>query len=149
MTDPTSTIIEVNGVKLEVDLRTARRIDTLVIGSRVKVLIKESYSKTCKVLPGVVVAFEPFQELPTIVIAYLETDWQSAGVKFIAFNKQTENTEVIASIDGDGLSIEKTDVVNRMTRDIAKSEDELAEKRRRLDYFLSHFGSYFRESADA
>lgn len=51
------TIIEVNGVKLEVDLRTARRIDEIRIGDRVKVLIK-GYSDY-KVHAGTVIGFEP------------------------------------------------------------------------------------------
>lgn len=33
-------IIEVNGVKLEVDLRNARRVDEFRVGSPVKVLVK-------------------------------------------------------------------------------------------------------------
>jgi hypothetical protein len=35
------TIIEVSGVKLEVDLRQARRIEEIRIGDRVKVLTKD------------------------------------------------------------------------------------------------------------
>ena len=33
--------IEINGVKLEIDLRTAKRVDTFKIGDNVKVLKKE------------------------------------------------------------------------------------------------------------
>ena len=70
-------IVEVNGIKLEVDLRTAKRIDQLTdqltIGSRVKCLVKQ-YSDF-KTVPGVVVGFEPFEKLPTIVVAYLDTDY--------------------------------------------------------------------------
>ena len=61
--DKQTTIIEVNGIKLEVDLRTAKRVDQLRVGDRVKVLNKayDGY----EVLPGTVVCFEPFEKLPT------------------------------------------------------------------------------------
>ena len=34
-------IVEIDGVKIEVDLRTAKRIDTFRVGDNVKVLCKE------------------------------------------------------------------------------------------------------------
>ena len=57
------TIIEVNGVKLEVDMRTARRIEEIRIGSPVKLLTKVTYGGN-KVHPGIVISFEPFKDLP-------------------------------------------------------------------------------------
>ena len=75
MTNENKTVIEVNGVKLEVDLRQAVRIDTLGVGDRVKVMVK-IYSDY-KVYAGVVVGFEPFKELPTIIIAYLDTQYKT------------------------------------------------------------------------
>ena len=44
MSEDQKRIIEVNGVKLEVDMRYARKIEELRVGSRVKVLIK-NYSR--------------------------------------------------------------------------------------------------------
>jgi hypothetical protein len=41
MSEETKRVIEINGVKMEVDMRYAKRVDELRIGSRVKVLIKE------------------------------------------------------------------------------------------------------------
>ena len=35
------TMVEIDGVKMEVDLRTARRIDTFAVGDNVKVLCKD------------------------------------------------------------------------------------------------------------
>ena len=40
-------IIEVNGIKMEVDLRNAKRIDQFKVGDSVKVLVK-SYSEKTK-----------------------------------------------------------------------------------------------------
>jgi hypothetical protein len=67
--DKQTTIIEIGGVKLEVDLRSAKRIDELKIGSRVKCLQKPSYGEM-KTLPGVIVGFEPFPSLPTGVFRW-------------------------------------------------------------------------------
>ena len=72
MSEQEKTIIEVGGVKLEVDMRYARRVDTLRVGDRVKCLVKK-YGNTHETYPGVVVGFEPFPSLPSIVVAYLDT----------------------------------------------------------------------------
>ena len=97
---------------MEVDLRQARRIDTLQVGDRVKVLVKQYYDY--KVHAGTVIGFEPFKELPTIIIAYLETSYSSVGVKFLYFNAQTKETEVIKSIDDDQLDIDKSGVIGQL-----------------------------------
>jgi hypothetical protein len=86
-------VIEINGIKMEIDLRTAKRIDNLKVGDRVKVLIKEYTSY--KVHPGTIIGFEPFEKLPTIIIAYMETTYSSASVKFLYYNAKTEDTEVV------------------------------------------------------
>lgn len=49
----TKRIIEINGVKLEIDTREAVSIDTVKVGDPVKVLIKD-YS-SYKSFPGVVI----------------------------------------------------------------------------------------------
>ena len=137
------TIIEVNGVKLDVDLRTARRIDTLTIGDRVKVLVKEAYGDGCKVHPGVVCGFEPFTTLPTIIVAYLEIDWQEAKLKFAYLNAQTKGVEVIKAIDNDALDLDKSRVLDMLDKQIAAKQVEIAEIERRKDYFLREFGAYW------
>ena len=42
MTDPNTRIIEINGVKFKVDMRTARRVDELRVGTKVN---ETDYSK--------------------------------------------------------------------------------------------------------
>ena len=49
-------IIEINGVKLEVDMSTAKKIDEYRVGDNVKVL-KKDYSGNYDVLAGVIVEF--------------------------------------------------------------------------------------------
>jgi hypothetical protein len=144
------TVIEINGVKMEVDLRQARRVDTLRVGDRVKVLIK-GYSDY-KVHAGTVIGFEPFEAMPTVIIAYLETSYSSVGVKFLYFNSQTKETEVIKSIDDDQLDIDKSGVLQQFDADIAKQEIALEDIKKKKDYFLQNFQSYWNGigvSADA
>ena len=133
------TIIEVNGVKLEVDLRTARRVDELRIGDAVKVLIK-TYGGH-EVHPGVVVGFEPFVKLPTIIIAYAKTNWQDAKIEFVHFNAKSDEIEVVKSLDDD--LIDKEAAVRAFDREIVKLERQIADLVERKAYFLSKFGIYW------
>lgn len=140
-----TTIIEVNGVKLEIDLRTAKRIDELKIGSRVKCLVKR-YSDWAT-YPGVIVGFEPFPSKPTIVVAYLETDYSGAGIKFQSFNSETKDFEVVADLDNNALEINKTNVLTMFDREISKKELELEEVRQKKKFFLDNFGVFFTNEA--
>src|SRR5690349_2704390 len=110
------TIIEVNGVKLEVDLRTAKRIDTLHVGDRVKVLVKQ-YNDFA-VHAGTVIGFEPFENLPTVIVAYLKSDYSGPEIKFLYFNAKSKETEIIKAIDDDHLEINRQDVLQKMDREI-------------------------------
>lgn len=142
--------IEINGVKLEVDLRTAKRIDTFAIGTKVKLLRKKTPYQDMKVFPGVIVGFEPFDSLPTIIVAYMDVDYSNAKLEFAHINAASgEKWDLIASIDDD-LPVQKQDVLSRMDREIEVKRNEIAEIERKRDYFLSHFNRYFeRESAPA
>jgi hypothetical protein len=135
MTDQTRTI-EINGVKLDVDLRTAVRIETMRIGDRVRVLHKNynGYS----VCPGVVVGFEPFKKLPTIVLAYI----LGTELKTASYNETSEDIEIVPALD-DTLLMEREFVVEMMQREIMRKEVELDESRRKLDYFNRMFGKWF------
>lgn len=139
--DKQTTIIEVNGVKLEVDLRNAKRVDTLRIGDRVKCLVK-GYSGM-STHAGVVVGFEPFPSLPSIVVAYLETGYASGLLKFKTFNSETKDFEVVADIDNNALELDREDVLRSFSRDEATKERELRELREKRAFFLAHFGRYF------
>ena len=54
--------IEINGVKLQVDLRHARRLEEIRVGSRVKVLTKDYNGH--KVSHGVVIGFTLLENVP-------------------------------------------------------------------------------------
>lgn len=135
------TTIEVNGVKLEVDLRTARRVEELRVGSKVKVLTKEPYS-THKVYPGVVCGFEPFKTLPTIIVCYLVIDYNKAELRTVAYNAESKDVEIVASID-DVLLVDQSEVTHFFDREQAKLEQQIADLQAKRDYFVRMFGAYF------
>lgn len=140
----TKTIIEINGVKLEVDLRQAKRIDELKVGSRVKCLVKK-YNEMVT-YPGVIVGFEPFTSLPSIVVAYIEGDY-SSELKFKTFNAETKDFEVIADLDNNSLEVNKLTILERMDREITKKEVELEELKAKRAFFLTKFDCYFNDTA--
>jgi hypothetical protein len=144
MSDKQTTIIEVNGIKLEVDLLSAKRIDELKVGSRVKCLVKTYDAWTT--YPGIVVGFEPFPSRPTIVVAYLDTGYGSTGLKFKSFNSDTKDFEIVSDLDHNALEIDRESVIANFDRDLMKKEVEMREIQDRKAFFLSHFGRYFTDA---
>lgn len=132
-------IVEINGVKLELDMREATRIETLAVGSRVKVLIKR-YGDSFVVCPGIVVGFDPFRQLPTITIVYL----QDNRLCFLAWNEKSEQ-EIVADIDQNPLTLDKTEVTAHYTREIEKKLREAEQLEKEFAYFKDNFGRYFTE----
>lgn len=143
--DEQKTIIEVNGVKLEVDLRNARRVDTLRVGDRVKCLVKSSYGGSMATYAGVVVGFEPFPSLPSIVVAYLDTGYASGTLKFHTFNAETKDFEIVADIDNNALEIDKGNIIAQFDRELAGKRQEIENIEAKRAYFIAHFGRYFTE----
>ena len=141
MSEDQTRIIEINGIKMEVDLRHAKRVDTLRIGDKVKCLVK-SYGNQMNVHAGVVVGFEPFPSLPTIVIAYLDVSY-TAGIKIISINQNSTDIEIIPDIDNQSLEINKSDILALMDREMDKKQLELDEISKKRAYFIAHFGRYF------
>ena len=140
--------IEINGIKLEFDMRHARKIENFQIGDKVKLLMKEnSYSDTHAVRPGVIVGFENFKKLPTIVVAYMKIDYDEATLHFVHLNAENDKAEMIKA-DEDYLPLDKANTVEKLDLQIQKKEDELIELKRKKEYFLGHFDQYFEIKPD-
>lgn len=135
------TIFEINGVKLEVDMRYARRIEELKIGSPVKLLSKNSYSGH-KVFPGVIIGFEPFKDLPTIIVAYVEDDWSTAQIKVVSINAKQETFDIVAAVDKD-FTIDRTIVLSRFEKQILAKEREIDAIKEQMKYFESNFAVFW------
>ena len=133
-------IIEVNGVKLEVDLSQAKVISHYRIGDQVKVLHKEysNYSPYA----GVIVGFDNFKERPTIIVAYIKTSYDSAEIKMVYIHKDTEDVEICPITDGD-INFDKAKVMELFDRKILVEEEKLKGLKNQKNYFIERFGEYF------
>lgn len=119
MTIDNKQIIEINGIKMEVDMRTAKRIDQFRVGDPVKLLINTS--SDAEVMAGVIVDFENFSTLPTIVVAYCSSSYWSAELKFAHINSKTKDKyEIVASSEDTLLALDKATVLNRIQTEIEK-----------------------------
>lgn len=137
------TIIEINGVKLEVDLRTAKRIETLRVGDKVKILHTPDYGSPV-VYAGIVVGFEPFESLPTIVVAYIQAKgWGSdpAKIEFLYYNSKSKGYELIVSTDD--VKLDKENALAVFARKEKELLDKLEETRQMRDYFERNFAVYW------
>lgn len=144
MSDSHFRTVEINGVKMEVDLRTAKRIDTLKVGSRVKVLVKQYGGDTFKTHPGVIVGFDDFINRPSITVAYLATDYSSSSIKFVAINKDSgTDIEIIADVNEKTLEVSRDDVLCRMDAEIEQHRRSIEEVEDRKAYFLRYFSAWF------
>lgn len=135
--DESKRIFEINGVKLEVDLRTAQvsKVDTYKVGDSVKLLFKQYSSFEVKY--GVIAGFEQFKQRPTIVVAYLDY----SELKFANIFDGCEH-EIVPVGEHDLLS-EREWIEFRVQDAITKKEIELSELKNKKSYFTKMFGKYF------
>jgi hypothetical protein len=134
-------IIEVQGVKIEVDTRDITVIDTYRIGQNVKVLIK-TYNDW-KLFHAVIIGFYPFNNLPTITLAYLDPSYGDEKVKFIALNKDSKDVELCPAAELD-LELDKKDILDSMDRKIESIKQDLAKNVMQREFFLQRFDSIFK-----
>lgn len=135
-------IVEVNGVKLELDMRqgTLRNVDSFKVGDNVKLLKKEY--ETYKSYPAVIVGFDEFPNMPTIVIAYLESSYGSNDIKFAYINSASKDLE-LCSMNTMEVVINKSLVLDQIDRLIDAKEREVTELKTKRSYFVDMFGRYF------
>lgn len=133
-------IIEINGVKMEVDLRHAKVIDSFKVGDTVKVLTKNYSGYTSHV--GMIVGFDEFEKLPTIIVAYLKLEYSSSAIEFVYYNAEAKDVEICKINDWD-IPYSKQQIIDKMDREIDKKEEELRELNSKKSLFLSMFGKYF------
>lgn len=133
-------MIEIDGVKIEVDLRSAKRIDTFRVGDNVKVLCKE-YNNQFKVKPGIITDFANFKEKPTIVVAvFNEGSWSSTpSIEFIHIWEGMEDKYEIVYASDEDLKLTKDGVIEKFEREIQKKRNEAQDLQNQLDYFKKHF----------
>lgn len=132
--------IEINGVKLEVDLRTCRRIDTFKVGDNVKIL-KKQYNEY-RVYSGVIVDFVNFKERPAIVVAYFNQDYNGVEIKFETITKDSQDVDIAPCLPHE-MKINKARVIDKFDLRIAEKMREADELRQKKEYFVKNFGKFF------
>lgn len=134
--------IEIDGVKVAVDMRTVKKIDVYRVGDNVKVL-KKSYD-TYKTYSGVIVDFVNFKELPAIVVAYFNQDYSGTSIEFETITKDTKDIEIAPCLPHE-LSINKNRVIDKFNYEIEQQQHKVDELKAKRDYFLENFGKFFEE----
>ena len=129
-------IIEINGIKLEVDLRHAKRIDEYRVGDRVKMLKKNYDAYTIHM--ATIVSFDEFLKLPSIVLAYLDYN----GLQFATLNAKTEGIEIAPAYESD-LEFSKDEILRKMNSELESQRQKVADLEERKRFFLAHFGKFF------
>ena len=134
--------IEIDGVKVAVDMRTVKKIDVYRVGDNVK-LLKKSYDKY-QTYSGVIVDFVNFKELPAIVVAYFNQDYYGTSIEFETITKDTKDIEIAPCLPHE-LSINKNRVIDKFNYEIEQQQHKVDELKAKRDYFLANFGKFFEE----
>lgn len=131
-------IIEVNGVKLEVDLASAKRIDEFRVGDTVKVL--DNRNDKNEVRTGVITDFANFKDLPTIIVAMYKAGdyWTKPTIEFFPYNSNTEGLEIVG-VSAEEIIVSRETIVQKFDDEIAKKRDELNDLIVKRDTFIKYF----------
>jgi len=139
-------VVEVGGVKLEIDMRHAKVIENYKIGDDVRVLIKK-YGDAYESHPGVIVAFHEFKNLPSIVILYLDSSYSECKLETVIINSKTEAVEICPASPHE-IPFDFERVVDLLDRIILKQERELEDAIAKKSYFINHFKNNFQYFID-
>jgi hypothetical protein len=146
MSEENKRIVEIDGVKLEVDLRNAKVIDHYKVGDPVRVLTSESYDN---LKAGVIVGFCEFEKNPAIEIMVLNHGYSGIDFSIVTIVSGKENKIQIAPFDKYQGLISQTDIVTKFNRDIEKKELELADLKLKKKYFINDFAKAFEQIVPA
>lgn len=134
-------IIEIDGVKLEVDLRTARRIDSFKVGDNVKVL-KETYG-CWEALPGAIVGFTEFPTHPALEILVMTNDGDVKFITYAAPKDGQKQTIEIAPFNSFEMLIDRASIMAKLNRAVEQKESELRDATAKRDAFIKTFDKVF------
>lgn len=133
--------VEVNGVKIEVDLRTAKVVENYKVGDPVK-LLKKGYSNDFKSHPGVIVGFDEFKNRPTIIVAFLVSGYSSTSLEFAYLNKDSADFEIAPMQDFE-KKISFDTVARQYDKEIETKREEMEKKIKEKAWFVENYQRYF------
>ena len=134
-------IVEINGMKMEIDLRTAKKIDTFRVGDPVKVLDMNYQSPVIKA--GVIVGFAEFSKHAAIEIMVLSDNYSGVDFNFITVKSGDECKYEIVHYNNYEKIFTQSNVVDKFAREIEKKKIEIAELERKMKYFINDFQKAF------
>lgn len=143
MEDQTKRIIEINGIKMEVDLRNAKRIDTFKVGDPVKVLDMNYSSPTIKA--GVIVGFAEFEKHAAIEVMVLSDSYSGVDFNFITIKSGDDCKYEIVHYNNYEKIFTQSNVIDKFQREIEKKKIEIEELERKKKYFIDDFQKAFEQ----
>lgn len=138
--------IEIDGIKVEVDLRSVKKIDVFKIGDNIKVLKKE-YERF-ETYSGVIVDFVAFKERPAIVVAYFKPEYYTVDIQFETITKDTKGIEIAPCLPHE-MTINKDRVIDKFNYQIDQEQHKVDELKAKRDYFIKNFSKFFEETQEA
>ena len=150
MSDDNKRIVEINGVKVEVDLRTAKVIEHFKVGDAVRVLHpKAPYNSQPEIRAGVIVGFCEFEKTPVIEVMELCKEYSGVTFNIVTIGGGiNEDVQIATYSKYEGL-ISQSDIVTRFDREIQKKELELADLNLKKKYFIDEFAKAFEQIVPA
>jgi len=150
MSDENKRIVEINGVKVEVDLRTAKVIEHFKVGDAVRVLHpKAPYNNQPEIRAGVIVGFCEFEKTPVIEVMELCQEYSGVTFKIVSIGGGINENVQIAPYSKYEALISQSDIVTRFDREIQKKELELADLNLKKKYFIDEFAKAFEQIVPA
>lgn len=145
MSDENKRIVEINGVKLEIDLREAKVVESYKIGDPVRVFHPKSSYSHAEIRPGVIVGFCEFDKNPAIQIMEFKKDYSGMVFEIITIASGVESDIQIAPYNKYEGLISQSSVVTQFDRLIQQKELELADLKLKKKYFIDDFAKAFGE----
>lgn len=138
--------IEIGGIRYEVVLDEATRIESFKIGDTVKVLEKQ-YTDSYVSKYGVIIGFDDFKDFPNIQVAVLDQTYSSATIKIVDINPSSEkdNKYRVCKVIDANLLIDKTEILRLMDYEIEKKNNEIKDLQMKKKYFIERFEAYFKQ----
>jgi len=139
-------IIEINGIKMEVDMRNAKRIDTFKVGDPVKVLVSGDNYNNSRIKAGVIVGFAEFESSPAIEVMVLTEDYSGANFEFITITggEESKKYEIVHYNNYEKI-FTQSNVIDKFQREIDKKKIEIEELERKKKYFIDDFQKAFEQ----
>lgn len=140
---PSTRVIEIGGIKMEVDMRHVRKVEHYKVGTNVRVLVKD-YNEY-KSYGGVIIGFEEFKTRPSILIAYIKVSYGDSSLHFLTYNSDTKDVEICLA-EENFIPFERSRVLECLNNSIQTAKEALLEAQNKKYYFEKNFDKYFEEA---